>query len=259
MRIGSLFSGIGGLELGLERAGFGPTVWQVEKNAQCRDVLARHWPEAVRHEDVHDVGASILTPVELVCGGFPCNDISSAGGRTGLAGPKSGLWYEFARIVGELCPDWVVVENVQSGADRWVDRVRGDLAELGYASLPVPLQARDVGAPHRRARVFLVAHTHEQRQQAESASRLHARGQSGHHLTRRRDRAFPPGPADAQAWRAWRAAGRCEPVVRRKSDGLCHRMDRLRMLGNAVVPECAEVIGHIINTLQKQEQTKHGS
>ena len=158
MTIGSLFSGIGGLELGLEWAGLGPTVWQVEKDAYCRAVLAKHWPAAERHEDVRAVGAA-LPWVDVICGGFPCQDVSGAGLGAGLAGARSGLWYEFARVVAELRPRWVVVENVASGARRWVDAVRGHLGELGYATLPISLSASDVGAPHRRARVFLVGHT----------------------------------------------------------------------------------------------------
>lgn len=158
MRLGSLFSGIGGLELGLEQAGLGHTVWQVEQDAYCRSVLAQHWPNAERFTDVRTVGAANLAPVDVICGGFPCQDVSSAGKRAGLAGARSGLWYEFARIVGELRPSIVIVENVASGASKWVDAVRGDLEQLGYESLPVPLSAADVGAPHERSRIFIVAY-----------------------------------------------------------------------------------------------------
>lgn len=157
MTVGSLFSGIGGLELGLEWAGLGPVLWQVESEPKCRAVLAAHWPEVVRHEDVRGVGRANLVPVDLICGGFPCQDVSSAGKRAGLAGARSGLWFEFRRVVDELRPAWVVVENVASGASRWVDAVRESLEQLGYASLPVPIAASDCGAPHERARVFIVA------------------------------------------------------------------------------------------------------
>lgn len=98
LTIGSLFSGIGGIELGLEWAGLGPVMWQVEKDPFCRDVLKRHWPEVKRYEDVRQVGRSNLAPVDLICGGFPCQDTSSAGSRKGLEGPSSGLWREFHRI-----------------------------------------------------------------------------------------------------------------------------------------------------------------
>jgi site-specific DNA-cytosine methylase len=158
LSIGSLFAGIGGLELGLEQAGVGHTVWQVEKDPKCRAVLAKHWPNAERYDDVCTVGRGTLRPVDLICGGFPCQDISSAGKRAGLSGARSGLWFEYRRVVDELRPSWVVVENVASGASKWVDVVRESLEQFGYATLPVPLSASDCGAPHRRARIFIVGH-----------------------------------------------------------------------------------------------------
>lgn len=156
MTIGSLFSGIGGLELGLEWAGFGPVVWQVEQSEFCRGVLARHWPGADR--SVTDVRAArSLSAVDLICGGFPCQDVSSAGAGAGLDGRRSGLWYEFRRVVGELRPGAVVVENVASGKSRWLCEVRSDLHALGYRTRALLLHAADVGAPHRRARIFVLA------------------------------------------------------------------------------------------------------
>lgn len=173
MTIGSLFSGIGGLELGLERAGLGPVVWQVEQDEFCRSVLAKHWPSVDRSvTDVRDATVGTLSRVDIVCGGFPCQDVSSAGSRAGLAGSRSGLWREFARIVGELEPAWVVVENVASGAKLWVDVVVRDLGQLGYEALPLPIAASDCGAPHLRRRVFVVgrrggaSYSHAQRQPA---------------------------------------------------------------------------------------------
>lgn len=232
MTIGSLFSGIGGLELGLEWAGLGPTLWQVESDPKCRAVLAAHWPEVERHDDVRTVGAANLVPVDLVVGGFPCQDVSAAGKGAGLAGARSGLWYEFARVVAECRPRFVVVENVANGI-AWVDAIRGTLGRLGYASLPVPLAASDVGAPHERARVFVVA-----------ANAL-CTGREGAGATTPKGRARPAGPF-------WR-----EPVpdvlrvVYGIPAGVDHRNARPRIaaLGNAVVPQCAEVIGHVIRQL----------
>lgn len=170
--IGSLFSGIGGLELGLERAGLGRVVWQVERDAFCRHILARHWPEARRFDDVRTVGRHNLAPVDVLCGGFPCQDLSAAGKGAGLEGARSGLWYEMRRIIDELRPSWVVVENVAHTWRRYVPVVRRALWGLGYASVPVRVRACDVGARHERARVLLVAHADGQllRQLAERAA-----------------------------------------------------------------------------------------
>ena len=158
--IGSLFSGIGGLELGLEWAGLGRVTWQVEKDEYCRQILAKHWPDAVRHADVRAVGAHNLSRVDVLCGGFPCQDISIAGKGAGLSGARSGLWSEYARLVRELRPRIVVVENVAALVVRGLDRVLCDLAACGYDAIWFPLRASDVGAPHLRERLFIVAYPH---------------------------------------------------------------------------------------------------
>lgn len=228
MRIGSLFSGIGGLELGLEWSGIGHTIWQVEKDEYCREVLEKHWPGVDQYVDVKAVGVRNLAAVDLICGGFPCQDVSSAGNRAGLAGERSGLWREYARILDECRPEWVVVENVASGATLWVDDVARDLAELGYASLPVPLSASDCGLWHSRARVFIVAHLdpHSQPIECEHAE------------------TFPTPPSPERAWFS-------EPSMVREAYGFSTGLDRRRIeaLGNSVVPHCAEVIGWLIREL----------
>ena len=165
MTIGSLFSGVGGLELGLEWAGLGPVRWQVEQEPFCLDVLDYHWPDAKRYPDVRKVGAKNLEEVDLICGGFPCQDVSSAGKRAGLTGAQSGLWSEMARVVEDCSPRWVVVENVASGALKWVDDVCEHLGKLRCACLPVPLAASDCGAWHRRRRVFLERREEQQHKQ----------------------------------------------------------------------------------------------
>jgi site-specific DNA-cytosine methylase len=162
LRLGSLFSGIGGLELGLERAGLGRTVYQVERDAYARHVLARHWPDVPRFDDVRTVGAHNLPRVDVICGGFPCQDVSAAGKQAGIGTPeaptsRSGLWFEMRRIIDEQRPAWVVVENVAHTWRRYVPLVRRELWELGYASLPLRVRACDVGARHERARILLVA------------------------------------------------------------------------------------------------------
>lgn len=167
MRIGSLFSGIGGLELGLELALGGRVVWQVEREPWPRAVLARHWPAADRTvRDVTQPGGLFrshytvdqLAPVDLICGGFPCQDVSPAGSGKGITdGQKSGLWRDFERVLCRLRPRFVVVENSHMLPHRGLDVVLRDLASLGYDAEWSRIGACDVGAPHRRWRCFVVA------------------------------------------------------------------------------------------------------
>ena len=218
MNVGSLFAGIGGFDLGLERAGM-RVDWQVELDPYCRAVLARHFPEAERFEDVREVGAESLAPVDLICGGFPCQDLSAAGRGAGIDGARSGLWAEFARIVCELRPRYVLVENVPAlltgKGKRWdrapVGRVLGDLAEAGYDAEWACLSAREFGAPHLRKRVWLLAYPARDAEAgpaAESgAERQRARpgGAAG------RARELPDADRDRRAQGLCLAAGAGEP------------------------------------------------
>ena len=170
MTFGSLFAGIGGFDLALERAGMRP-LWQVEINRHCRRLLASRFPETERVEDVRSVGPTIAG-VDLICGGFPCQDISVAGGRAGLAGERSGLWFEFHRILECARPRWVIVENVpglfpsgprdEAGANLSPGLdfaiVLSGLVQLGYCVAWRVLDARHFGVPQRRRRVFIVGH-----------------------------------------------------------------------------------------------------
>lgn len=159
MRYGSLFSGVGGFDLGLDRAGMG-CAWQVEADRSCRTVLRRHWREVPKHDDVCTVGASKLAPVDLICGGFPCQDVSVAGRRAGLAGERSGLFYELARIAAELTPRWLLIENVPGllSQDGWraMGTVLGALAQLGYWFTYRVLDSQYDRVAQRRRRVFIV-------------------------------------------------------------------------------------------------------
>jgi DNA (cytosine-5)-methyltransferase 1 len=312
LTIGSLFSGIGGLELGLEMAGLGPTIWQVEHDEFCGRVLASHWPDADRSvTDVREAGRHNLEPVDLICGGFPCQDISYAGKGAGLDGARSGLWFEYLRIVRELQPRFVVVENVAALATRGLDVVLGSLAESGYDAIWTSLRASDVGAPHRRDRLFVVAYTrrvggerrggpssvagetgdHEgqrdQRQRMRDSagdcikalaytatggarSPASAETESGSGSGREGDRQaqprlglsthgipgwvagrWPSRPNEPQeAWEAPRTISRENPSDKSPRPPPGFRTAQLRALGNAVVPQCTEVIGWMIQTLE---------
>ena len=154
---GSLFSGVGGLDLGLDRAGF-HCRWQIENEPYAIKVLEKHWPHVKRYGDITTVRGDELEPVDLICGGFPCQDLSQAGKRVGIEGTRSGLWFEYARIVGLVRPRFVLIENVPGllvpGAMR---RVVGELARLGYVGAWRSLRASEFGASHLRKRVFIIA------------------------------------------------------------------------------------------------------
>lgn len=236
MRIGSLFSGIGGLELGLERAGCGHTVWQVERDGFCQKVLEKRWPSALRFDDVCTVGSHNLPPADLICGGFPCQDISYAGRGAGLAGARSGLWYEFARIVGEMGPRIVVVENVVALRRRGLSAVLGTLADLGYDAEWATVSASQFGAVHKRERTFIVAYNMRERGEGLEPLAYFGKARQGRwgrqeDLQQIFDGPFVPGPT-------WPT-----PLLRRMDDGVPSRMDRLKACGNAVVPDVAQWIG----------------
>ena len=261
MNILSLFAGIGGLELGLERAGLGTIRWQVELEPFNRKVLAAQWPDAERFADVRDVSAEDFPGCDVICGGFPCQDISSAGKGEGIDGQRSGLWREFARLIGEVRPRIVVVENVPDLAVRGLGRVLGDLCALGYDAEWEIVSAQDAGAPHLRKRLFILATLCDPDAQGQSASPQHAgeaprvrgaathtdgEGLEGRHSAELPERSgeraagssgSPLAQRESITW--WQA----EPEVGAVADGVPGRVAQLRSLGNAVVPQVAELVG----------------
>ena len=283
--MGSLFSGIGGLDLGLERAFSGElqTIWQVEENEFCQAVLERHWPHAKRYDDVRTVGANNLEPVDVLCGGFPCQDISIAGKGEGLDGKRSGLWWEFHRLINELRPRVAVMENVSAIDVRGLSAVVGSLAQIGYDCQWTIISAAQCGAPHLRRRWFGVAYpssianggratTNTSAGQSRQNSSIQA-GRSSTHVydtagdaTNTNSQRVKEQPIWSESVEATRqsecgssqAAGTrqnywqgfpTQPPVRRRNDGVSNRVDRLRALGNAVVPQCSEWVGQqIINS-----------
>jgi DNA (cytosine-5)-methyltransferase 1 len=152
-----LFSGIGGFALACERVGI-RTVGFCEVDPFCRAVLAKHWPGVPIHDDVRTLDPAAFRGVELIVGGFPCQDVSAAGKGEGIGGTRSGLWFEMARIIAGVRPRWCLIENVSALRTRGADRVLADLEEIGYDAWPFVVGAWAVGAPHRRDRVWIVAH-----------------------------------------------------------------------------------------------------
>jgi DNA (cytosine-5)-methyltransferase 1 len=259
MRVLDLFSGIGGFSLGLERAGM-TTVAFCEVNPYARRVLAKHWPSVPCYGDIRELTAAQLgadgISVDVICGGFPCQDISVAGKGAGLAGERSGLWSEYARLIGELRPAHVIVENVSALLGRGLGTVLGDLAALGYDAEWDCIPASDIGAPHRRDRIWIIAHADSNNGRPWRARGLDT-GRAGQLQPERsfqdvddticgryraslaEIRAGRNCPVNASWWSS-------EPNVGRVAHGVPSRVDRLRCLGNAVVPQIPELIGRAI-------------
>jgi DNA (cytosine-5)-methyltransferase 1 len=223
LRIGSLFAGIGGLELGLEWAGVGHTVWQVEIDPFCRDVLATHWPDAQRFEDVRAVGAHNLERVDVICGGFPCVEISSAGKKRGHNIGASSLWKEMIRVVSELHPRFVVIENAADLRLRGLGEILGCLDAIGYDAEWHTIASCALGAPHSRKRLFVVAYANDRNEPDGSVN------------------AETPGVCEVPRCTPDWGTARAAPLG--VDDGLPGRTHRLHALGNAVVPQVAEVVG----------------
>lgn len=268
MRIGSLFSGVGGLDLGLEWADVGETVFQVEKDEYARSVLTRHWPNAQRFDDIRTVGKHNLPSVDVLCGGFPCQDISFAGKGAGLAGARSGLWFEYARIIRELKPSYIVVENVAALRTRGLDVVLAEISALGYDMWWDCIPASSIGAPQRRDRLFIIAWRVSDANSAglqgfgaehrlqEIGSEMQSGGSRGggnqprlvrgaHGISGWLDKGWPAGPGDHQkSWEPPRIEALVGPSKKRK--------DRLRCIGNAVAPPVGYFIGCMLIWIHDQ-------
>jgi DNA (cytosine-5)-methyltransferase 1 len=272
LRLLDLFSGIGGFSLGLERSGGFETVAFCEIEDFPRRVLAKHWPKVPCYHDIRELTADRLAAdgiaVDAICGGFPCQDISNAGKQAGIEGERSGLWSEYARLIGELRPRVVFVENVSALLGRGLDRVLGDLAALGYDAWWDCIPASALGAPHQRDRFWLVAYpsgvmaeranTRTHLSQVHSAGRRFAVVANGADVSDAFGKRQPgqgqfvnashPAPngggqaanvVDGSVGNQWKV----EPDVGRVANGVSYRLDRLKGLGNAVVPQIPELLG----------------
>jgi DNA (cytosine-5)-methyltransferase 1 len=230
---GSLFAGIGGFDLGFERAGM-ECRWQVEIDDYANRILAKHWPHVRRWSDVRTWPQPDTERVDVICGGFPCQDISYAGMGAGLDGERSGLFYEAARIIRELEPRVVVLENVAALLTRGMDAVLGTLASDGYDAEWLCLPACLFGLPHIRERAFVIAHANSDRE-----PQPHGEPDEPQFIPRRWGDSL--GLDLAQ-----RRAAQAKSHFRGMDDGVPNRMDRTRGLGNAVSPIVAEWIGRRI-------------
>lgn len=269
MKFLSLFSGIGGMDLGLEMAGW-TCVGQVEINNFANRILAKHWPNVPRWRDVREVEpvgvVERVGHVDAVVGGFPCQDVSLAGTGLGVEkGKRSGLWSEFYRIVCGLRPRWVIIENVSALRTRGADIVLQQMEEAGYSCWPCVVGADTVQAPHRRERVIILAKMADaddtrfqgnQRSGQASKEELpsgHASECSPHRRWRglgRADYQWPARPKEPQHKWEW---PRIVSAVGSQPDGVSTRLARrnsLHAYGNAVVPQLAQLFGEVINAVE---------
>lgn len=264
----SLFSGIGGIDIAAEWAGM-RTVAFVEQNKFCQQVLAKHWPGVPIYDDVRTVGAKdFAEAIHVISGGFPCQPFSTAGNRLGNEDDRA-LWPEFARLIQELRPAWVVGENVAGIISLALDDVLASLESLGYSARSFVVPACAVGARHRRERVFIVANSGSVGLQRKCpgpnigiALENDARGEAGGRVTARNAAYFISGEQELggeigrmgrkeQVSRKghWEIAS--EPFVCRGTHGIPRRMDRLKSLGNAVVPQQIYPIMKAIYDIEK--------
>jgi DNA (cytosine-5)-methyltransferase 1 len=310
--LGSLFSGIGGLELGFEMTGAFKTIWQCEIDKSATQVLEKHWPNVTRFTDVKKVGKHNLEPVDAIIGGFPCQDLSYAGKGAGIHAARSGLWWEYHRIINELRPRIAVMENVPGLFTRGLSEVLGSLSEIGFDAEWRVVSAASQGAWHQRDRVFIVAYASSKQIRREQittskrsvppiAFRLSASRDVTHTVSRRRKTSDPKfrcvpkldensnaksfAHADSKRFQALRFARGSKPekpttfsnsfntpewaggnfrqpdsTIKRTSikphlrgvvNGIPERLDlsrseRLRLLGNAVVPQVAQFVANCI-------------
>ena len=252
MKVLDLFSGIGGFSLGLERAGM-ETVAFCEISEYPRKILARHWPDIPIYSDVRELTGDRLRQdgiaVDVICGGFPCQDISAAGNQAGIGeGTRSGLWSECARLLGDIRPRYAIFENVTAliSGERgeWFQQVLWDISQVGYDAEWHCIRASQLGAWHKRDRVWIMAYPNGQGLEGLWQGRTLQGG---------REATGYGGPSSKSLGRAWAT----EPDICRVANGVPNRSHRLRCLGNAVVPQVVEFIAGAIWEDHSKIQGRH--
>ena len=309
--VGSLFAGIGGFDLGLERAGM-QVRWQVENDLYCIQVLEKHWPKVKRYGDIKHIKWAEIEPVDLICGGFPCQPVSVAGSQKGDKDDR-WLWPEFLRAIREIRPKYALVENVPGllsiDDGRLARGIHGELAENGYDAEWHIISAADVGAPHLRKRLFIIAYPNDERRGKEPKffiwgnypsvlgydgvekslensrcmvreERAKIEGELSRFFEEGNSCCEPLRPSEArkeanvantnitglegqyaeehqdgksEEASRWGSQWAVEPDVGRVANGIPSRVDRLKCLGNAVVPQVAELIGRLIVQQEVEE------
>lgn len=249
LRMIDTFSGIGGFSLAARWLGGIETVQFVEREPYCHRILAKHWPTVPIHDDICTFNPAPRS-ADIVCGGFPCQDISTAGKQAGIKqGTRSGLFYELMRVICVVRPRYVVLENVSAILANGLDTVLGELAEAGFDCEWACIPASAVGACHQRDRWWLVAYADHGNKQATKPINGF-KGQTAAPNGCGEDASNTSSPRLERRWACGSIANRLspdwrsylsEPVLCRGDDGLSGRVDRLKALGNAVVPQVAMI------------------
>lgn len=257
LTVGSLFSGIGGLDLGLERAGM-KVIWQSEIDSYATRVLKKHWPEVPNHGDIKRIQWGDIVRPDVICGGYPCQPFSLAGARKGEEDPRH-LWPWVRHALSVLRPRYAILENVRGHLSLGGTTVLREITALGYCAEWRIVSAASVGANHRRDRIIIVAYPNRENESDgtkheigivayPNGRRLQAREPETESLPRpcgsreRRREVFADNITDFGRRGWWQT----EPDVGRVAHGIPHRVDRLKGLGNAVVPQVAEIIGRLV-------------
>jgi DNA (cytosine-5)-methyltransferase 1 len=266
LTVGSLFSGIGGFDLGLERAGM-KVIWQSEIDTFASRVLKKHWPDVPNLGDITKVDWTNIERPDVICGGYPCQPFSTAGKRGG-ANDARHLWPAMLNAIRVLRPRYALMENVRGHLSLGFNRVLGDLAEIGYDAEWQVIPAAAVGAPHKRDRVFIVAYPNNagmgtqrrevQRQKSSGQQKRQVvaqyvfgrRGAEMANADGRRREQCEPKTKSVSRFSSSRERNNewweVEPNVGRVANGVSDRVDRLKGLGNAIVPQVAEFVGALV-------------
>lgn len=255
-KVASVFSGAGLCDLGLQRAGF-DHAWFCEIEDYPRNVLAARWPGKPIYRDIREIDAKSVERIDLLAGGFPCQDVSAAGKRQGVTkGTRSGLWYEYLRIIRDLRPRFVLIENVKGLLSKGIDQVCAGLAEIGYDAEWEVLSAALFGAPHLRERVFIVAYPHRDWSFQTPRVFVENAGDMADHFQLDGDALWNGIRIDrAGAVSDWLASS--GPRVHRVDDGSADALDRLKCLGNGIIPQQSQYVGElIIGAMQRDCPTR---
>lgn len=236
-----MFSGIGGFACAAEQMKW-TTVAFVEKDIECHKILTKHYPNVPIFDDVTQFdGRQYTNSIDIICGGFPCQDISAAGKRVGITGERSGLWSEFHRLIHQIRPKYVIVENVSALLGRGMDVVLGSLSEIGYDAEWRVFSACELGLPHPRERVFIVAYPNGKPRSFSVLDRYCSEVASRYQNSQKwgEDRFVSEMVSSpTRLLRNWQAEFSQSPLVR-MDDGIPNILHRLRMTGNSIVPQIA--------------------